>query len=237
MTERIQKIIAARGICSRREAERLISEGKVKVDGRVCALGESADPETQSIEVNGVMLPSADENVYVMLNKPRGIITSMSDEKGRPTVKDMVSDCPHRIYPVGRLDYDSDGLLLMTNDGELTNKLMHPSSGIFKTYRVTVSGNAISAVGKLKSTISVDGVNVKAKKVELLSSSPIKSVLNITIGEGRNRQVRKMCASCGLEVITLTRVSEGPMVLGDLQVGKWRYLSNEEVLMLKNAVL
>ena len=234
MKERLQKILSARGVCSRREAERLIRDGKVTVDGDVAFIGDSADPDTQTITVNGVPLPPVEGKVYIMLNKPRGVITSMHDEKGRPTVFDLVSDCKRRVYPVGRLDYDSDGLLIMTNDGELANMLMHPSAGIYKKYRVTVKENAVADWRLLSKPLNIDGYSVLAKEVALISSSPSKSVIDITIGEGRNRQIRKMCEQCGMSVLSLTRIKEGNLSLGDLPKGKWRYLTQEEVQMLTN---
>ena len=235
MKQRLQKILSERGVASRRASEKLITDGAVTVNGCVATLGESADAEADVILVRGEPLPGAAKCVYIMLNKPRGYVTTLSDEQGRRTVAELVRDCGARVYPVGRLDLDSDGLLIMTNDGELANRLMHPSFEVRKTYRAWVkpaeAGVLVAdAVRRLREPMEVDGVTVQAKNVELAAGS---DVVFITIGEGRNRQVRRMCASVGLRVERLTRVSEGALKLGDLKSGRWRELSADEINLLR----
>ena len=234
MQERLQKIISAAGIASRRAAEKLISDGRVKVNGQVSHLGDSADVHTDVICVDGKTIAVSEEKTYIMLHKPRGYVTTLSDEKGRRTVAALVQDAGERLYPVGRLDMDSEGLLLMTNDGELANRLMHPSHEVHKTYETTVSGGDIKrAIDILKEPIDLDGYTVRAVSAGVKETGDGKSVLSITIREGRNRQVRKMCAAAGLQVHRLVRVREGGLELGSLPVGKWRYLSENEISMLR----
>lgn len=230
MKERLQKIISARGIASRRQAEQWITAGRVILNGRIAAIGDTADPQTDSILVDGKPLPSAQGHVYIMLNKPRGYVTTLSDEKGRPNVSQLVADCGCRVYPVGRLDMDSDGLLLLTNDGEFANRLMHPSHEVKKTYLVQVKGLDSERLKQLSEPIVLDGYLIAKPEVHLsgmLASD--NSSLYITIHEGRNRQVRRMCAAAGLTVKRLTRVCEGSLKLGNLRPGTWRYLTTDEV--------
>ena len=229
--ERLQKIIASRGICSRRTAEQWITEGRVTVNGKLASLGDSADPGDE-ISIDGKPLPSANGLVYIMLHKPRGYITTLSDEKGRPTVAQLV-DCGCRVYPVGRLDYDSEGLLLFTNDGAFADRMMHPKGQISKTYHVTVSGELSGAEERLRRPILLDGYRIRKPIVRKLREDGTKARFAITIFEGRNRQVRRMCEAAGLRVLRLCRVSEGPLTLGDLPLGKWRYLTNEELQALQ----
>lgn len=229
MLERLQKLISTAGLMSRRAAEKLIAEGKVTVNGRPALLGEKADPETDTILIDGVPLDPDVEKVYVMLNKPKGYVTTMSDEKGRKNVSMLVEDAGARLYPVGRLDLNSEGLLIMTNDGDFANRLMHPSNNVHKTYEVIVEGDSIpAAVVFLKGPVEIDGTIVRAKAVELTESSPTRATIRVTIGEGKNREVRKMCAAAGLKVIALKRIREGTLELGDLKSGQWRYLTPEE---------
>ena len=234
MKDRIQKIISARGVTSRRNAEKLILEGRVSCNGVVCHLGDQADPEADEILLDGSPLPSAGEFVYLMLNKPRGYVTTLSDEKGRKNAAQLVSDCGKRVYPVGRLDMDSDGLLLFTNDGDLANRLMHPSHEVDKTYRVTVSGYSSAAVDRLQKPMTMDGYALRVPQVRLINADMEGNAqLDITIHEGRNRQVRRMCAIAGMRVVRLTRIAEGSLVLGSLPRGKWRYLTETEITDLK----
>lgn len=234
MQERLQKIISAYGIASRREAEKLISAGQVKVNGKTAEVGDKADPEKDKIEVRGVMLADPGGRVYIMLHKPRGFVTTMSDERGRKTVAELVSDCPARVYPVGRLDLNSEGLLIMTNDGEAANALMHPSYEITKTYVVKVTGNDIdSSVAKLGDEMVIDGYKIAPASVKIVEMKDNEASLSVSIHEGRNRQVRKMCEETGLTVKRLKRISEGKLLLGDLRYGKWRYLTEAEVKYLK----
>ena len=230
MEERLQKILSSRGVASRRRAEELLQAGCVTVDGRTAVLGDKADPEVCRICVDGVPLPGAGRRTYLLLNKPRGYVTTLSDERGRKTVADLVQGCGVRVWPVGRLDLDSEGLLLLTDDGTLTHALLHPSHEIEKEYHVWVQGDLQAALPILRGPMSLDGRPLHPAAVEVLGEGR----LSVTIHEGRNRQVRRMCAAAGLKVKRLQRVREGSLTLGDLPVGKWRYLTNEEVALLKS---
>ena len=225
MTERLQKILSARGVASRRTAEAMITDGRITVNGVTAVLGQSADPETDEILLDGRPLPSRENYVYIMLHKPRGYVTTLSDEKGRKTVAELVSDCGLRVYPVGRLDMDSEGLLLLTNDGEFANRLMHPKHEVEKTYLTWVSDYSEAALQQLKQPITLDGYRIRAPKVRAIKPG----MLEITIHEGRNRQVRRMCDAAGMKVTRLKRVREGSLALGDLPLGAWRYLTEKEV--------
>ncbi|MBQ3355800.1 MAG: rRNA pseudouridine synthase [Oscillospiraceae bacterium] len=227
MTERLQKILSAHGVSSRRAAELLLQEGRISVNGQVATLGQSADPDIDDIRVDGKPLPKKSAPVCLMLNKPRGYVTTLSDERGRKTAASLV-DCGCRVYPVGRLDYASEGLLLFTNDGELANRLMHPKHSVEKAYEVTVSGALDTAEKLLARTIELDGRIIRPPQVVLLRQSEKKATYEITIHEGRNRQIRRMCEAAGLTVLRLCRVREGSLALGDLPVGKWRFLTKDE---------
>ena len=235
MTERLQKILASRGICSRRKAEEMIAAGRVTCNGVVASLGDSADPEKDEILLDGIALPSQDDYVYILLNKPRGYVTTLSDEKGRKNAAQLVADCGKRVYPVGRLDMDSEGLLLFTNDGEFANNLMHPKHEVNKTYRVVVRGFTDQGFEKLKEPVTLDGYTIRKPDVvlERKSQTSDRAELLVTIHEGRNRQVRRMCDLAGMNVLRLIRISEGKLQLGRLPSGKWRYLSADEVEMLR----
>lgn len=235
MTQRLQKILSARGVCSRRKAEELILAGRVLCNGKTAQLGDSADPDVDEIRIDGQPLPTGDGPVYIMLHKPRGYVTTLRDEKGRPDAAQLVADCGARVYPVGRLDMDSEGLLLFTNDGAFANELMHPKHEVDKTYRVVVRGYCDEALEKLKQPVTLDGYTIKKPGVSLVwkSKENDKAQLEVVIHEGRNRQVRRMCAMAGLEVQRLIRVAEGPVKLGDLKRGTWRYLTKEELAKLK----
>ena len=228
MKERLQKILSARGVASRRAAEAMIQEGRVQVNGAVALLGESADPEIDVILADGKPLPSAQQNVYIMLNKPRGYVTTLSDEKGRQNVAQLVADCGVRVYPVGRLDMDSEGLLLLTNDGEFANALMHPKLEVQKTYEVWVKGYHEGCAGLLARPITLDGYQIRSPKVKLIRAEGEKAKFLVTIHEGRNRQIRRMCQAADMEVTRLRRIKEGKLELGDLNLGPWRYLTEEE---------
>lgn len=231
MKERLQKLISSAGLASRRAAEELIKQGRVKVNGETASLGMSADPELDDIRVNGKRLRISGTRVYIMLNKPRGYVTTLSDEKGRKTVAELVKGAGRRLYPVGRLDLNSEGLLIMTDDGEAANALMHPSHEVGKTYRVTVSGREPeAAVRELEALREVEGEPIRPAQVSFAGETGEgKYMLDVTIHEGRNRQVRKMCAAAGLEVRRLVRIAEGELSLGGLQTGKWRRLTSEEL--------
>lgn len=230
MKERLQKIISGAGLASRRKAEELISAGLVEVNGLRASLGQSADPDTDLITVNGAPLRRDKERTYIMLNKPCGYVTTLSDEKGRRTVADLVGDTGKRLYPVGRLDMYSEGLLIMTDDGSAANALMHPSHNILKKYRVWVRGADIeTSVRQLGKPMEIDGYGIRPAEVTMISVKGSEAQLEIGIFEGRNRQVRKMCALSGLRVLRLIRTEEGALQLGDLHTGKWRYLTMEEI--------
>ena len=233
MKERLQKILSARGIASRRKAEEMVKQGAVTVNGRTAVLGDSADPDVDTILVEGKPLPAQQQFVYLMLNKPRGYVTTLSDEKGRKNTAQLVADCGVRVYPVGRLDMDSEGLLLFTNDGEFANRLMHPKHEVKKTYDVWVTGYSSGAEERLKMPIELDGYLIKAPLVKLLGTENDKARLRVTIHEGRNRQVRRMCDAAGMQVTRLKRIREGNLSLGELPLGEWRYLTAYEVGQLE----
>ena len=224
MEERLQKLLSAAGICSRRRAEEYILAGRVTVNGRPAALGDRADPGRDRIEVDGVPLPAPAAHTYIMLNKPRGYVTTLSDEKGRRTAAQLVADCPARVWPVGRLDMDSEGLLLLTDDGALTQRLTHPSHGVEKEYHVRVTGDVARALPILSAPVEDGGDVLTADRVERTG----KNTLTVVIHQGKNRQVRRMCAAAGLRVDRLLRVREGSLTLGDLRPGRWRLLTAEE---------
>ncbi len=231
MTERLQKIISARGLASRRAAEEMIQAGRVTLNGTTATLGQSADPDADEILVDGKPLPSPQRQVYILLHKPRGYVTTLSDEKGRKNVAQLV-DCGTRVYPVGRLDMDSEGLLLLTNDGEFAKRVMHPSHEVEKTYEVWVTGHHEAAPALLSRPIELDGRPIRRPDVKLLWADERKAKYLVTIHEGRNRQVRRMCEAAGMHVTRLRRIREGKLQLGDLPLGKWRYLTEEEVKYL-----
>ena len=229
MKERLQKIIAAAGICSRRAAEDLLRQGRVQVNGQIAALGDRADPETDAVTLDGQPLSREPERVYLMLNKPRGYVTTLSDERGRRTAAELVSGCGARVYPVGRLDMDSEGLLLLTNDGAFANALMHPKHEVEKTYDVWVTGYTPGGERRLAKPITLDGYTIRPPKVKLLKAEGQSAKFRVTIHEGRNRQVRRMCDAAGMHCTRLRRIQEGSLRLGDLPLGKWRYLTEAEV--------
>ena len=233
MAERLQKILSARGVASRRKAEEMIQAGLVTVNGAVASLGDTADADTDEILVAGTPLPKQEGYVYILLNKPRGYVTTLSDEKGRPNAAQLVADCGVRVYPVGRLDMDSEGLLLFTNDGAFANALMHPKHEVNKTYLVWTTGYVPGAEVRLSRPIELDGYTIRPPKVKLLKAEGQKARFMVTIHEGRNRQVRRMCEAAGMTCTRLRRIREGKLSLGELPVGKWRYLTEEEVRQLQ----
>lgn len=235
MEERLQKILSQYGIASRRQAETMISEGRVTVNGNLAAVGDRADADHDIIAVDGNPLQAAPSMAYYMLNKPRGYVTTLQDEQGRRNVADLMADCGQRVFPVGRLDLNSEGLLLMTNDGELANALMHPKGEIKKIYHVWVNGFCDETIRKLTASIEIDGRMTIPAKVRVLSQKNT-TLLEFTLFEGRNRQIRRLCESANIVVTRLKRVQEGTLRLGELPVGKWRPLSEEEILMLKKEV-
>ena len=229
MAERLQKLIAQSGLCSRRKAEELLTSGRVTVDGVVAALGDKADPAVQSITVDGKTLAFDEEKVYLMLHKPRGYVTTLSDEKGRKTAADLVADCGVRVYPVGRLDMDSEGLLLFTNDGDFMQTMTHPKHQVDKVYEVTVTGELDGAEARLAAVTDIDGEAIIPAQVTTLSRKEGQALLRVVIHQGKNRQIRRMCSQVGLQVKRLRRVAEESLLLGDLPVGKWRYITKEEI--------
>lgn len=233
---RLQKVLADAGVASRRKAETLIEGGNVKVNGRIAQIGDKADPQRDRITVHGKPLDTHTEACYVMLHKPRGFITTMSDERSRKCVAELVADVPARVYPVGRLDRESEGMLLLTNDGDFANAMTHPTHHVSKTYRVTVRpGVTEDQLTALSAGVLIDGRRTAPAQVRVLTQEPGRVVLEIVLHEGRNRQIRKMCEQVGLEVARLKRTAVGPLRLGMLQPGQWRYLSAEEVRRLKAA--
>lgn len=233
MAERLQKILSARGVASRRTAETWIQQGRVMVNGIPARLGDTADPEQDEILLDGKPLPQGQEPVYILLNKPRGYVTTLSDEQGRPNAAQLVADCGVRVYPVGRLDMDSEGLLLFTNDGVFANALMHPKHQVKKTYDVWVTGYVPGAEIRLARPIELDGYTIRKPEVKLLKAEGNRARLRVTIHEGRNRQIRRMCQAAGMTVTRLRRIREGSLSLGDLAPGAWRYLTREEVARLR----
>lgn len=232
---RLQKHLSECGIASRRKAEELIAAGKVKINGHIAEIGSKVDPKRDKVTVRGRAVVPVNEKVYIMLNKPRGFVTTMSDELGRKTVSDLVADAGNRIFPVGRLDRDSEGLLIMTNDGDFANKLTHPSSHVNKTYRVTVKGAAEEEqLLKMKEGILLDGRKTLPCDCFVAERKPDRTVLIFILNEGRNRQIRRMCEAVGLEVLRLKRTEIAGVKLGMLPQGKWRPLNEREMRRLTN---
>ncbi len=236
---RIQKVLAGQGVCSRRAAEQLMREGRVLLNGRPVSPGDKMDVRADLLTVDGkkVSVPQKAEKYYYMLNKPRGFITTTSDERGRRTVMDLVAGAPARVYPVGRLDKDSEGLLLLTNDGDFANLLTHPSHGVSKLYRVTVRPRAAEEqlVALTNGVVLDDGTRTLPAVIRVVADEPGRTVIEMTIHEGKNRQIRRMCEAVGLEVIRLRRTALGAVKLGMLQPGRYRPLTPQEVAALRAA--
>ena len=233
---RISKYFTDCGVMSRRAADTAVERGEVKVNGVTAILGQKIDPESDTVTWKGkkIVLPATPAKMVVMLNKPRGYLTTLSDDKGRHTVAELVADAGVRLYPVGRLDMDSDGLLLLTNDGELANRLAHPSHGVDKIYLAYVEGHVTSEqMNGMTRPIEIDGKLTSPAQVRKAAYNQFETALEVTIHDGRNRQVRRLCEREGLSVRKLTRVGEGPLLLGDLEEGKWRRLTEKELRKLK----
>ena len=232
---RLQKYFTDCGVLSRRAAEEEIRRGTVTVNGLVAEVGQKIDPDTDVVEYKGrVVAPTTNKHHYILLNKPRGFVTTLSDEKGRQTVSDIVKDLGVRVYPVGRLDMDSDGALLLTDDGALTQKLTHPRHEIPKHYEVTVRGRVSEAqLERLNGSFLLDGYATRPAEVKLLSQSTAGAVLSFTLYEGRNRQIRRMCEEVKLSITRLTRVAIGKITLAGVEIGRYRHLSAEEIKYLK----
>ena len=232
---RLQKHLSESGIASRRKAEELILQGKVRVNGRVATLGAKVDPQRDKVQVSGKTVVATKEKMYIMLHKPRGYVTTTKDELDRKCVTDLVKDAPVKLFPVGRLDRNSEGLLIMTNDGGFANSLTHPSAHVNKTYRVTVKGDAEDEkIIKLKEGIVLDGKKTLPCEVFVAERKPDRTVLIFIIQEGRNRQIRRMCEEVELEVIRLKRTEIAGVKLGMLPQGKWRPLNEKEMRHLTN---
>ncbi len=230
---RLQKILAANGVSSRRKAEEMIAAGRVTVNGRKAGLGDSADPDRDVIAVDGQRIVRSTQKYYLALHKPRGFVTTMNDERDRKCVAQLVEGIGDRVYPVGRLDKDSEGLLLMTNDGDFANTISHPRQHIAKTYRVTVRpGISEEQLNRISTGILIEGKMTAPAKVRVLEQQGERVVLEIVLYEGRNREIRKMCEALGLEVARLKRTAIGPVRLGMLKQGAYRELSKEEIRSL-----
>lgn len=234
MQQRIQKIIAMMGIASRRKAEELIISGRVLVNGKLATIGMKADPETDHIKVDGKLLTKPEPKIYLAFNKPRGVITSLSDPEGRPTIMDCIKGVKYRVFPVGRLDYDTEGLILLTNDGDLAHAITHPSKKIPKTYLAKIKGLIDDAVvRKLAKGIKLeDGMTLPAK-IKKLDQTENNSWLEITIFEGRKRQIRRMFETVGHPILKLKRIAINGIFLGDLKAGEYRYLKEDEIRHLR----
>ena len=232
---RINKYIASSGVASRRKADELIANGNVKVNGKaITELGYDV-LEEDKVSVNGKLIKPEKKMVYLALNKPIGYVTTVSDDKKRPTVMDLVTDAEVRLFPVGRLDYNTSGLLLLTNDGDLANKMMHPKNDVVKTYRALVKGVVSDKhLYKLRKGVDIGGYITKPAKVNVIKAVGRNTLVEISIGEGKNRQVRKMFKAVDRPVIELTRISIGDIKLGRLIVGSYRKLRKEEIEYLKN---
>ncbi|HRS22005.1 MAG TPA: pseudouridine synthase [Clostridia bacterium] len=235
MAERLQKVMAEYGVASRRKSEEMIYAGKVKVNGRlVTEPGLKIDKDRDVIEVDGNIIKSPEKKIYILLNKPSGYITSVKDQFGRPTVLDLLKGISSRVFPIGRLDYDTEGLLILSNDGELTYRITHPKHSIDKTYRALVRGEVKGEDIKIfERGMAIEDYITAPAKMEIVRYSKGNSVIDITIHEGRNRQVRKMCSAIGHEVIRLRRIKIGDIGLGGLKTGEWRYLKDSEIRYLK----
>lgn len=234
MKERLQKILSKSGVCSRRKAEEYILDGRVAVNGKLAQLGDKASLDEDQITFDGEAVALVEKKMYLMLNKPKGYVTTLSDEKGRKTVWDLVQDCKFRVWPVGRLDLNSEGLLIMTNDGDLTHRLIHPSHLVDKEYFTWVKGDLTKAIPILQRKMTVDGDEFSPAKVRVVKQETGETILSITIHEGKKHQVRRMCAYAGLEVKRLKRMREGLLYLDNsLKPGKWRHLNEVEIAKLE----
>ncbi len=235
---RISKYFTDCGVMSRRAADAAVERGEVKVNGITAELGQKVTPGVDTVTWRGqkIVLPATPAKLTVMLNKPRGYLTTLSDDKGRHTVAELVADAGVRLYPVGRLDMDSDGLLILTNDGDLANLLSHPSHEVDKVYLAYVNGHVTAEqMNNMTLPIEIDGKMTSPARVRKAAYNQFETALEVTIHDGRNRQVRRLCEREGLHVRKLTRVAEGPLLLGELEEGKWRRLSDKEIRKIKGS--
>lgn len=234
---KLQKYVADCGLMSRRAAEKEIEMGNFAVNGVTASIGMRIDPNNDAVTYKGKPLTARiDKKVYIMLNKPKGVVTTMSDERGRKSVAELV-DVGTRVYPIGRLDLNSEGLLLMTNDGELANAIAHPRGEIKKVYAVTLKGKVENeSLDRLRAVRELDGERIQPVGVELVSRSETSSVVKFTLSEGKNREIRRICEQVGVYITRLKRISLGPIRLGDLKAGEYRELNSTELRALKNAV-
>lgn len=237
MEQRVQKILAEAGIASRRKAEELIAEGRVTINGKTAIIGSKADPDKDHIKVDGkLLIRKSEPKVYFMFNKPKGVVTSLSDPEGRPTIKDFLGKIRFRVFPVGRLDYDSEGLLLLTNDGDFANAVSHPSGEIAKTYYIKVKGLVEQKnIEKLRRGIRLEDGKTMPARVQKISSTENNSWLDISISEGRKRQVRRMLEAVGHPVLKLKRISIDGLNIGKLKPGEIKPLSSEELKLIKSS--
>jgi 23S rRNA pseudouridine2605 synthase len=234
MQQRLQKILAKAGIASRRKAEELIKEGKVRVDGKVVTeMGTKVDPDAQDIECDGIHVAAREKKIYILLHKPAGFVSTVHDPQGRPIVTDLLPQVKERVYPVGRLDLDTEGALLLSNDGELAQKILHPSHEVNKTYVAKVKGKPnTKKLAALSRGITLEGRKTWPADIEVLQTEPQATTIKIIIHEGRKRQVRKMFDAVGHPVLQLKRTAYGQLELGDLRPGKYRFLSPEDIKMI-----
>lgn len=237
MEQRVQKILAEAGIASRRKAEEIIAEGRVTINGKTAIIGSKADPDKDHIKVNGkLLIRKSEPKVYFMFNKPKGVVTSLSDPEGRSTIKDFLGKIRFRVFPIGRLDYDSEGLLLLTNDGDFANAISHPSGEIQKTYYVKVKGLVEQRnIEKLRKGIRLEDGKTMPARVQKISATENNSWLDISISEGRKRQVRRMLEAVGHPVMKLKRISIDGLNIGKLKPGEIRSLSPEELKLIKSS--
>jgi 23S rRNA pseudouridine2605 synthase len=234
MQERLQKILAKAGIASRRKAEELIREGRVRVDGKVVTdMGIRVDPDTQDIEYDGIPVAAPEKKIYILLHKPAGFLSTVHDPQGRPIVTDLLQNIKERVYPVGRLDLDTEGALLLTNDGELSQKILHPSNEVNRTYVAKVKGKpSLKKLAALSRGIELEGRKTWPAEIEVLHSKAQETTIRIVIHEGRKRQVRKMFEEVGHPVLSLKRTAYGQLELGDLASGKYRFLGPGDIKMI-----
>lgn len=235
MEVRIQKYISDCGLMSRRAAEKEIAYGAFKVNGQVAQIGQKINPDTDKVEYKGKIVKGGAKKLYVMLYKPRGYVTTMNDEEGRKCLPELLTDIPERVYPCGRLDMDSEGLLILTNDGEVANKLMHPKHHVDKIYHVKIKGEiAPDKLELLNSPMVIDDYKIKPVKVSIIERKEGTTILKFVLCEGRNRQIRKMCEQAGLSITRLKRIAVGDLTIGMLTPGKWKYMNYNEISYLKN---